>query len=718
MQVPPFIALSEDLRRRLDYAALAAAADPAGVFHLDFDNQAVPAVLVRWLLLDAMPALGGKVSRLEIARARVDERIDLIGARLTLTFSFGGCTLAGIDLTDSTAIGIEIIGGSIGFVRADRLSMTGSLLLRGVREDPAWRRRPPAGAGRTLSIPQGILLSGAKIHGNLDLRGAHLGPLDGMEYNACVALLADGLQVDGNALFSDGFSATGEVRLNGSRVGRSLDCTNGKLSNPGGFSFSAAGAHVDGSVFLCAAGGAAMTSIGTVRLDGAEIGGHLDAHGGTFTATAFHRQGWQRIGGGADNKADLDAFVAIGTNISGSFVCRSVTARGQVNVMVAKIGGDMIFTGALLHFPGEEVLFADSVTVLGAVYLDNARTSGLLRFVQANVRQGFYCDDMQLDIGGVRQGWAICDGAVAVELGPDVCGVYASGAKLGGSFIWKGVTRRGNARASHRQCWLSAPGAAITEVADDPASWLNSLDRIDLTDCTYASVGTYARPSNLTDQIKWRLYVLDREYAAWNLRYRRPYLSREILRRTRRGERTKLDDGLLGRQILRFIPGPYLQLARVARQSGFEGAADDILRHLEQNRTNYSGFGWPGLLWRWIISGVLKYGQAPFRPALYLLAWLFISGPLFKWVHDARIGHWVGAMQPAKPEDHLRFDWLFYTIDTLVPFVDFGQKKDFVIDPRFSFGGLLLLFNALLGYAAIGFLAAGLTSLVRTGKDS
>ena len=52
-----------------------------------------------------------------------------------------------------------------------------------------------------------------------------------------------------------------------------------------------------------------------------------------------------------------------------------------------------------------------------------------------------------------------------------------------------------------------------------------------------------------------------------------------------------------------------------------------------------------------------------------------------------------------------------------MPFVDFNQKKNFVIDPLFSFGGGLLLLNALLGYAAIGFLAAGLTGLVRTGKD-
>ena len=291
MQLPPFLALSQDLRRRLDYAAIAAAADAAGVFHVDFGNLGIPAALVRWLVLDAVPALAGKVSRLEIERATVDERIDLIGVKLTVALSLGGCALAGIDLTDSTAIAIEVIGGSVGFVRADRLSITGSLLLRGIREDPTYRRQPPAGAGRVVSIPQGILLSGAKIHGNLDLRGTHVGRLDGTQPDVCVALLADGLQVNGNALLGDGFSAAGEVRLNGSHVERNLDCTNAQFHNPGGFSLSAAGARVDGSIFLCAANGAAMTSIGTLRLDGAEIGGDVDATGGTFTATAFHQPG-------------------------------------------------------------------------------------------------------------------------------------------------------------------------------------------------------------------------------------------------------------------------------------------------------------------------------------------------------------------------------------------------------------------------------------------
>ena len=402
-------------------------------------------------------------------------------------------------------------------------------------------------------------------------------------------------------------------------------------------------------------------------------------------------------------------------NASANFVCESLTTHGQVNVMLAKIGGDMMLTGAHLDFPGEEVLFADSVTVLGAVYLGGARTSGLLRFVQADVRQGFYCDGLELDVGGVRRGWAITGGVVERELGPDICGLYAAGARLGGSFLWTGVARHGNAAQSSRKCWLSAPGATIVDLADDRTSWLDSLDRIDITNCSYSSIGTYARPSNLTDQIGWRLAVLDREYASWNARYGRRQLSREILRRTLRGERVNIADGMLGQQILRFIPGPYLQLARVAQQSGFESAADDILLRLEQNRTNYSGLGWLGLLWRWTISIVLQYGQSPFQPALYVLAWVFISGPLFKWVHDAtKNGLWPGAMIAANPEDHVHFDWFFYTLDTLVPFVDFGQKKHFVIDPLFSFGGGLLLLNAVLGYAAIGFLAAGLH---RPGAD-
>jgi hypothetical protein len=717
LQFPPFIAVTADVRNLLDAAAIAAAADPAGIFLADFNHRTISARLVRWLLLEVAPSLGGRVSRVQIEQATIDERIDLIGAALKVTMCFGGCTLAGIDLTDASAIAVEVIGGSVGFVRADRVKMTGSLLMRGLREDPTYRRRPPSATG-AVTIAHGILLSGATIHGNLDLRGSRVGPLDGLPTGDVVAMLADGLEVAGNALLGDGFNATGEIRLNGSHIHRNLDCTSAQLHNPGGFTISAAGARVDGSVYICAEAGVAMISVGSLRLEGAEIGGDLDASGGNFIATAFHRPGWRRIYyGPLDNGDALDAILAAGMKVGGTVRCDRFLARGVVNFTSAQIGGDLMFVRARFNFPGEEALFCDSATILGAVYLDRVRTDGLLRFVQADVRQGCYCDSLKLQVAGERRGWAIEQSPVKQELGADICGLYAAGAKLGGSFIWRRVKRWPQADVTSRVVWLSAPGATIVDLADDEPSW-KAVQRIDLFGCSYERIGTYDRPSNLTEQVDWRLGVLDREYARWNQRYKACCLRWQVLCRTWHGEHLDISEGRLGEQVVRFVPGPYLQLAQAMQRSGFAGAAEDVLLRLERNRTNYGGENLLGLARRWTISIALRYGQKPFRPAWILIAWVFISGPAFKWVHDAsKSMQWPGAMKAVDVPDGVHFNWLFYTLDTLVPFVDFGQKKHFLVDPMASLGGALLLFNALLGYAALGFLAAGLSGLVRTGGD-
>jgi hypothetical protein len=173
----------------------------------------------------------------------------------------------------------------------------------------------------------------------------------------------------------------------------------------------------------------------------------------------------------------------------------------------------------------------------------------------------------------------------------------------------------------------------------------------------------------------------------------------------------------LGEQVRRFVPGPYLQLAGLLREAGFENAAQTILLQLERNRARFSGLPVRAVLWRWLIDATLRYGLSPFRPVVFVLGWAVVSGTLFKWVHDTRLPDGERAMHAISVADHVTFNWFFYALDTLVPFVDFGQKKRFIIDPMWSPGGALFLLNTILGYAAASFLAAGLSGLVRIGKS-
>jgi hypothetical protein len=680
----------------------------------------IQAELVRWLLLTAIPASAGTATRLALWHATIVGRLNLAGARLPVTPCFAGCTFlpggnpagVGIDLADATVIGFEVIGGSLGAIRADRLSAGGSVLIRGVRQDVTYPHELPADVGPTVTIPHGVLLSGSKIRGNLDLRGARIGAMPEGHAGGSVAVLADGLSVEGNMLLGDGTHVEAEVRLNGSLIQRNLDCSGALLSNAGGYSLSAAGAEIKGTVYLRrSATGVATRSVGALRLEGARILGDLDASGAVLTTTAFHVDGWQRVREppAEDNEEETVALCATGIEVAGDVMLKDgFAAEGTTHLIAAKISGDLYCLDARFHFPGEESFCADGASVSGCAYFSNSRSTGLVRFVQAQFKQGCYFDGCTFDVGHQRRGWRIPGTPVETELGSDLAGVYAAGAEIGGTFIWTGVrlvaqgadlVRAGG--APRRVTWLSAPGATMTAMTDDEASWSIPI-RMDLRNCVYQRI------DQLTADVTWRLARLDREYAQWNTHegWGAVRLGWEVLRRTWRNEH-RGDQGL-GEQVRRFAPGPYLQLARVCREAGLEKAAQTVLLRLERNRARYSGLAISGILWRWLIDLVLRYGLSPFRPVLFVLVWAAASGVLFK----------VVQMHAVDAADRVTFNGFFYALDTLVPFVDFGQKKHFLIEPMWSWGGLLLLVNTALGYAAASFLAAGLSGLVRIGKSN
>ena len=727
-EIPVGLATEEPVARRIREAFTAMEFRPTSEVRLDLTGLPhIPATLVRWLLLTAMPVFDNIATRLTLWHATIEGRLNLAGVRLSTTPCFAGCTFVpgtdqtdvGIDLTDAIIVGFEAIGGSLGTIRADRLSAGGTLLVRGARPDPTYRHDLPPDVGATVSIPGGILLSGSKIRGNLDLRGAQIGPLPDGPANEVVAMLADGLSLEGNLLLCDGAQVEGEVRLNGSRILRNLDCSGAHLNNPRGFSLSAAGAEIKGTVYLCrSVNGNAMRSVGTLRLEGAHIQGDLDASGGVFTATAFHEVGWQRESLDASND-DVVALDATGLEVDAAVrLCDGFIARGAIDLILAKIGGDLHCSDASFHFPGEEALYADGATISGCAYFSRGRSTGLIRFVRAQLKQGCAFDDFTFDLGHQCRAWVVPGSPVERELGgSDLSGVYAAGAIVGGSLFWTGIRRMLQGAdliraggAPRRVIWLSAPGATVTQVSDDEVSW-NVPDRIDLSDCLYQHI------DRLTTDVTWRLTRLDREYAQWNTHagWGATRLAWEVLSRTLRGEQRRGEG--LGEQVRRFAPGPYLQLAHVLREAGLQKAAQTVLLQLERNSARYSGLAVRGVLWRWVIDLTLRYGLSPFRPVLFVLGWAVASGILFKWVHDTKLAAGQRAMHAVNVADHVTFNWFFYALDTLVPFVDLGQKKHFLIDPMWSLGGSLLLLKTFLGYAAASFLAAGLGGLVRTGRS-
>src|SRR5664279_4936695 len=115
-----------------------------------------------------------------------------------------------------------------------------------------------------------VCLRAAHIAGQLDLAGAKLGT--DQTGRTGTSLVADNLQVDGDAFLNWGFTAAGAVGLAGAHITGQLNLRRTKLGTDStGTSLSADNLQVDGNAFL----DEGFTAAGAVGLAGAHITGRL-----------------------------------------------------------------------------------------------------------------------------------------------------------------------------------------------------------------------------------------------------------------------------------------------------------------------------------------------------------------------------------------------------------------------------------------------------------
>jgi hypothetical protein len=293
---------------------------------------------------------------LDLSASRITGEVGLVGANIGGRLSFEGATMANE-------------GGAA--LSADGLQVHGPMFCRA--------------AGKRRFIATGeIRLLGARIYGQLDLGGAELTNLTGP------ALSADGLKVDGGmfcrAAGEHPFTATGETRLVSAHIGV-VDFEGATLTNQGGPALTADGLKVDGGMFFRAAGEHPFTATGETRLVSAHIGGQLSFEGATLTNDGgaalsadalkvdggmlcraageypFTATGQIRMPGAHVGMLDFDgatltnlagrALSADRLKVDGNMSCRSVgeyrfTARGEIRLPGAHVGGELSFDGAAL----------------------------------------------------------------------------------------------------------------------------------------------------------------------------------------------------------------------------------------------------------------------------------------------------------------------------------------------------------------------------------
>jgi hypothetical protein len=222
--------------------------------------------------------------------------------------------------------------------------------------------------------PRGVRVYGARITGELDLSSANVPfPLRlvrcrlvskchlqnvrirALQLDGTVAgsLTADGAEVDGDCLLSRGFSANGEVRLPGARLGGNLDCSGSTFKNPGGVALTAAGARIGGDVFVSDD----FFAEGQVSLLGAQIGGQLSCAGGSF------------------RNAGSTALIADTADVKGGVYLKNASeklffhAEGEVNLVRARIGGNLECDHGSFKNPCGDALTANTAEIAGNVFL-------------------------------------------------------------------------------------------------------------------------------------------------------------------------------------------------------------------------------------------------------------------------------------------------------------------------------------------------------------
>ncbi|HEV7974543.1 hypothetical protein [Amycolatopsis sp.] len=262
------------------------------------------------------------------------------------------CLKGGIDLTDAVIGGTLLLSGAElandegAALDADRLVVSGSVFLRaGFRAEAT----DELGAVRMF---------GARIGGQLDMSDARVSNTDGPAFGA------DGMSVEESAHFSRVAAATtcddDTIRLRGVHIGGQLRMDGAQLTNTDGPAVGADGITVDGDAQFTEGFRAETASPnGTVRLAGARIGGELQLWGAQLKNSA--------------GPAFLGDHLVVGETLTfgDGFRAEGAGPDGCFRLFGARISGQLIGNGGHLVCQGGPALTASTCRVESTVLFND-----------------------------------------------------------------------------------------------------------------------------------------------------------------------------------------------------------------------------------------------------------------------------------------------------------------------------------------------------------
>ncbi|HEX2096455.1 MAG TPA: hypothetical protein VHF50_03710 [Solirubrobacterales bacterium] len=542
--------------------------------------------------------------------------------------------------------GASIAGASIGGF----LSLRRSTLQGGATAQPP---RPALAVDVTevggdvycggLHCEGGARFMGAKIGGQLQLNEATFKAQLGDEPAKLPALGADRIQVGGTFFCGSGFEAVGEVRLMGAKVGGQLMLTeatlkatlreDGKLRP----ALAADAMEIGGDMYC---GG--ISTEGEVRILGAKIGGQLNLHDANL-----------RELDGPDG-SPRPSFIADGAEIAGDLYGLNLSSQGEVRMLGAKVGGQMMLNGAKLEISpsplasrsaldadgvevSESLFCGDGFVAKGKVRLLGARVGGQLRLVDATlVSQDPSVSALDGDNLTVR-GDMLCRGLVAH--GP----MRLPAARIEGQLSLAETVLRSEAAAPYA---LNLVAARVDELilAFAEIEGLVDLRNANVRSFWDAVDGGFAgqQPERLRldgFRYEWLREPLD---AASRLRWIAPS------------------------QAERHFPGVYAELAEAFRRVGHRGDARKVgianERRARQDLPRLS----PRKLWHDFLWLTVGYGYRNWLALFWVLGVIALGAALFA----LNEGSFIRTSSDAPP-----LEPVLYAIDTAVPVLQLGQTR-------------------------------------------